>query len=62
MAHWLSVRPLFLPSDIVLICRWNKIKNKMLQYSGPVLEGRQEIFYLTTHSTHFIYGYMAYGI
>ena len=21
-------------------------------------EGRKEIFYLTTHSTHFIYGYM----
>ena len=26
-------------------------------------EGRKEMFYLTTHSTHFIYGYMveAYG-
>ena len=24
------------------------------------LEGRKEMFYLTTHSTHFIYGY--YGI
>ena len=23
------------------------------------MEGRKEIFYLTTHSTHFIYGYMA---
>ena len=23
------------------------------------LEGRKEMFYLTTHSTHFIYGYMA---
>ena len=23
-----------------------------------VEEGRKEIFYLTTHSTHFIYGYM----
>ena len=22
-------------------------------------EGRMEMFYLTTHSTHFIYGYMA---
>ena len=22
-------------------------------------EGRKELFYLTTHSTHFIYGYMA---
>ena len=25
-------------------------------------EGRNEMFYLTTHSTHFIYGYMASGI
>ena len=24
-----------------------------------VMEGRKEMFYLTTHSTHFIYGYMA---
>ena len=23
------------------------------------LEGRKEMFYLTMHSTHFIYGYMA---
>ena len=27
-----------------------------------VLEGRKEMFYLTTHSTHFIYGYMASDI
>ena len=25
-------------------------------------EGREEMFYLTTHSTHFIYGYMASDI
>ena len=25
-------------------------------------EGRKEMFYLTTHSTHFIYGYMALDI
>ena len=25
-----------------------------------VKEGRKEMFYLTTHSTHFIYGYMAH--
>ena len=25
-------------------------------------EGRKEMFYLTTHSTHFIYGYMATDI
>ena len=27
-----------------------------------VVEGRKEMFYLTTHSTHFSYGYMASGI
>ena len=27
-----------------------------------LLEGRKELFYLTTHSTHFIYGYMASDI
>ena len=26
------------------------------------LEGRKEMFYLMTHSTHFIYGYMASDI
>ena len=26
------------------------------------VEGRKEMFYLTTHSTHFIYGYMASDI
>ena len=26
------------------------------------MEGRKEMFYLTTHSTHFIYGYMAQDI
>ena len=26
------------------------------------LEERKEVFYLTTHSTHFIYGYMASDI
>ena len=27
-----------------------------------LVEGRKEMFYLTTHSTHFIYGYMASDI
>ena len=26
------------------------------------MEGRKEMFYLTTHSTHFIYGYKASDI
>ena len=29
---------------------------------APSQEGRKEMFYLTTHSTHFIYGYMASDI
>ena len=28
----------------------------------PYLQGRKEMFYLTTHSTHFIYSYMASDI
>ena len=28
----------------------------------PAKERRKEMFYLTTHSTHFIYGYMASDI
>ena len=27
-----------------------------------IKEGRKEMFYLTTHSTHFIYGYMTSDI
>ena len=30
--------------------------------SGPVKKEKKEMFYLTTHSTHFIYGYMASDI
>ena len=25
-------------------------------------EGKKTVFYLTTHSTHFIYGYLYYGV
>ena len=37
----------------------------VLQNTGKLRtywKGRKEMFYLTTHSTHFIYGYMASGI
>ena len=30
--------------------------------TGTQLQGEREMFYLTTHSTHFIYGYMASDI
>ena len=33
-----------------------------LNFKHPYKEGRKELFYLTTHSTHFIYGYMASDI
>ena len=34
----------------------------ILTVSHILVEGRKEMFYLTTHSTHFIYGYMASDI
>ena len=34
----------------------------MVKPSGNEKEGRKEMFYLTTHSTHFIYDYMASDI
>ena len=34
----------------------------IFNYLWPDKEGRKEMFYLTTHSTHFIYGYMASDI
>ena len=32
---------------------------KVCSGTGECVTGRKEVFYLTTHSTHFIYGYMA---
>ena len=37
------------------------LKNIRRMYATEI-EKEREIFYLTTHSTHFIYGYMASGI
>ena len=34
----------------------------VLKQNGEFFNGRKEMFYLTTHSTHFIYGYMASDI
>ena len=36
-----------------------KVGSFTVGLSEKVYEGRKEMFYLTTHSTHFIYGYMA---
>ena len=32
---------------------------KLASEKGELTAGRKEMFYLTMHSTHFIYGYMA---
>ena len=50
-----------------IIGRWQETVRHVKQfYIGPIVmhikEGRKEMFYLTTHSTHFIYGYMASDI
>ena len=37
----------------------SKYDNYEVKCKSMVEEGRKEMFYLTTHSTHFIYGYMA---
>ena len=40
-----------------------KLLGPLVSQAGVSLqEGRKEMFYLTTHSTHFIYGYMASDI
>ena len=41
--------------------RWIKV-SIVDGWIGRWMEGRKEMFYLTTHSTHFIYGYMASDI
>ena len=41
---------------IVEFTNWNR--NNQLLFA----KGRREMFYLTTHSTHFIYDYMASDI
>ena len=40
----------------------NVIFNDVLNTFYLRLYGRKEMFYLTTHSTHFIYGYMSSDI
>ena len=39
-----------------------RLQNRMRIGVSTGLEGRKEMFYFTTHSTHFIYGYMASDI
>ena len=46
--------------DYIFSVRLNK--DITIVVSQATVEGRKEMFYLTTHSTHFIYGYMASDI
>ena len=45
-----------------LQCRWQTAGVWHPRRTVSNWEGRKEMFYLTTHSTHFIYGYMASDI
>ena len=36
--------------------------SQILHHWATLMLGRKEMFYLMTHSTHFIYGYMASDI
>ena len=49
------------PTQIIYFICENVSMNKWYQKPYPG-QGRKEMFYLTTHSTHFIYGYMASNI
>ena len=52
-----------LPNDLTLGGKeGNVLFNDALNTFYLRLYGRKEMFYLTTHSTHFIYGYMASDI
>ena len=45
----------------VFVCLYVSVSKRM---DGPKTskKKKEEVFYLTTHSTHFIYGYMASDI
>ena len=57
-----------LPNDDWLVvcytyCKLTESKNGLIViFLFSTNEGRKEMFYLTTHSTYFIYGYMASDI
>ena len=51
-----------LNSKIVFLLRAANCNFFISSPDAPQFSGRKEIFYLTMHSTHFIYGYMASDI
>ena len=46
-------------TDKTFVCAQDSVRDPYLDINK---EGRKELFYLTTHSTHFIYGYRASDI
>ena len=59
--HMPPLPPRFLRQCILFTVIWkegNVLFNDTLNTFYLRLYGRKEMFYLTTHSTHFIYGYM----
>ena len=57
------VQPLaYLRTEHVLVMHAGTTKKKMKEKKKKEEERERELFYLTTHSTHFIYGYMASDI
>ena len=51
---------------VILFIYWMEgnvlFNNALNTFYLRYVEGRKEMFYLTTHSTHFIYGYMVSDI
>ena len=43
---------------VCLRCGWDMMYRPNVYVIDVCLEGRKEMFYLTMHSTHFIYGFM----
>ena len=63
--HGLPIDDEFEPTEFVVVglavSGW--VQSRVFSIAGPApLVGRKEMFYLTTHSAHFIYGYMASDI
>ena len=51
--------PISSKGSFICIIPQTGISQPLLHWNELSLEGRKEMFYLTTHSTHFTYGYMA---
>ena len=44
------------------LCEISEVSKVVYFHRTESMEGKKEMFYLTTHSTNFIYGYMASDI